>query len=287
MDDSIFVNPRICYFAAAGNYRWAGYPATSSNVLCAGGASLFYDSTNLQVNVWGNTTAPSSINALSGGGTGFSNSTIGESYARPVHQNGLTALAAVTSNRRACPDICSLGDPVTGVLIIFASLDGTKLAQQQIGGTSLASPLLCGLFSHLSQLRINRSEQPLTTRLTDVGSSALAGSVNLQAFVYNNFKQSSAVASAMFYDIVTGSTRLPTDANLGLDNSDKTFAAASGYDIATGLGFPLLPGIMNRMYPIQSEQPAPPVSVGAPNVTGQQNPSLTTPKVVFNFNLTA
>ena len=281
-DDSIFINPRICYFAAANNYRWAGYPATSSNVLCAGGASLFYDPTTLQVNVWGGTNVPSGINASQGGGTGFSHSTGSNFYTRPPYQNGLAALSS-SSDRRACPDMCSLGDPFTGVLLIFTSIDGTKLARQLTGGTSLASPLLCGLFSHLSQRRINGNEVPLSTRLTDIGSNALSGSVNLQEFVYSNFKSSPAVAASMFYDINTGSTTLPTDLNLGPDNSGKTFAAASGYDIATGLGFPLLQGIMNRMYPIQSNQPTTTVN-GSASVIPSINATLTIPKVVFNFN---
>lgn len=282
-DDSIFINPRICYFAAANNYRWAGYPATSSNVLCAGGASLFYDSTTLQVNVWGGTNVPSGVNASQGGGTGFSHSNTGSNfYTRPPYQNGLAALSS-SSDRRACPDMCSLGDPFTGVFLIFTSIDGTKLARQLTGGTSLASPLLCGLFSHLSQRRINGNEMPLTTRLTDIGSNALSGSVNLQEFVYSNFKSSPAVAASMFYDINTGSTTLPTDLNLGPDNSGKTFAAASGHDIATGLGFPLLQGIMNRMYPIQSNQPTTTVN-GSASVIPSINATLTIPKVVFNFN---
>lgn len=284
LDDSIFTNSNICYFAAAGNYRWAGYPATSSNVLCAGGASLFYDSTNMQVNVWGGTNVPSSINAEQGGGTGFSHSILGplNFFQRPAHQNGLAALSS-SSDRRACPDMSSLGAPYPGVLIIFTSIDGSKFAKHITGGTSLASPLLCGLFSHLSQRRINGNEVPMTTRLTNVGSTLLSGSVNFQEFVYSNFKSSTAVASSMFYDIVTGSTTLPTDENLGPDTSGKTFAAVSGHDIATGLGFPLLQGIMNRMYPIQSSQPT--ITVTGPvSVTSSINSNLTIPKVVFNFN---
>jgi hypothetical protein len=119
--------------------------------------------------------------------------------------------------------------------------------------------------------------------LTDIGSNALSGSVNLQEFVYSNFKSSPDVAASMFYDINTGSTTLPTDLNLGPDNSGKTFAAASGYDIATGLGFPLLQGIMNRMYPIQSNQPTTTVN-GSASVIPSINATLTIPKVVFNFN---
>ena len=278
LDDSIFISSRICYFAAANNYRWAGYPATSHNVLCAGGASLYYDST-LRVEVWGGTNVPASVNASQGGGAGFSHSILTGSnfYPRPAHQNGLAALP--NNNRRACPDMCSLGDPVTGVLIIFSSGDGSKLARHLNGGTSLASPLLCGLFSHVSQRRINRNQQPLTTRLADVGTTSLPSSDNLQEFVYSNFKQSSAVASAMFYDIAIGATTLPTDNNLGPDNSGKTFAAESGHDIATGLGFPLLNGIMNRMYPNQTALPGAGISITPSTV-----PGLINPKIVFNFN---
>ena len=287
LDDSIFTNSRICYFAAAGNNRWAGYPATSSNVLCVGGARLLYDSIPMQVNVWGNTNPPSGVNAEQGGGTGFSHTifTTPNFYTRPAHQNGLAALP--DNNLRACPDVCSLGDPYTGLLIIFPNVAGTsitKLATHRNGGTSLASPLLCGLFSHLSQRRINRNEVPLTTRLTNVGSTLLSGSENLQAFLYNSFKSSPAVASSMFYDITNGATTLPTDlTRLGPDNSGKTFAAASGHDIATGLGFPLLEGIMNRMYPIQSNQPITTVT-GPVTMTTSINTNLTIPKVIFNFN---
>jgi hypothetical protein len=199
--------------------------------------------------------------------------------------------ALPNNNLRACPDMCSLGDPYTGLLIIFTNSAGTKFATNRNGGTSLASPLLCGLFSHLSQKRINRNEVPLTTRLTNVGSTLLSGSENLQAFLYNSFKSSPAVASSMFYDIAIGATTLPTDdplspdtsGKLGPDNSGKTFAAASGHDIATGLGFPLLEGIMNRMYPIQSNQPTTTVT-GPVNVTTSINSNLTIPKVIFNFN---
>ena len=280
LDDSIFINPRICYFAAAGNYRWAGYPATSHNVLCAGGASLLYDSTNLQVNVWGNTNTPSSINAEQGGGTGFSHSIVSGSnfYPRPFYQNGLIALP--DNNRRACPDMCSLGDPNTGVLLIFSSSNGDKLAKRINGGTSLASPLLCGLFSHLSQRRINAGVVPLTTRMTDVGSTSLSGSQNLQDFVYINFINSPVVASSMFYDITNGATRLAKELNLGPENSEKTFAAASGHDIATGLGFPLLEGIMNRMFPVQTVNPG----VGVPTINPSTVQGLLTPRAVFNFN---
>jgi len=256
LDNSYFPNSRICYFAAAGNARWAGYPATSYNVLCAGGVSLYHDGSANLVSVWGTPVSPAYVNSLQGGGTGLSHSTGSGTYARPYYQNGLENLPLAASNqadrnflttlnnRRVCPDMCSLGDPGTGVVIIFPNFAGTKVTKEHIGGTSLASPLLCGAFSNWSQKRINNNQLPLTTRLNDVGSSNLSGSVNLQEIIYANYKNGTTVANAMFHDISTGSTTLAVDSWLG-PSSGRTFTAADGYDIVTGMGFPKLTEIVN------------------------------------------
>ena len=251
-DDEIFINPRICYFGAAGNFRWAGYPATSSNVMCVGGASIYYDSndfvssTNPNLTLWVGATNSDATKQSNGGGTGFSHSTFGDAYPRPAYQDGLAALSSYSTDpKRVCPDMCSLADPATGLTVIFTNNDGTKLMKQIVGGTSLASPLLAGLFSHLSQRRINENKLPLTTRMNDVGSTTLSNSVNLQTFLYSNYN---AHASSTFYDIITGTTTLHTDANLGPLNSGITFSASTGYDIATGLGVPKMNGINDIMF---------------------------------------
>ena len=251
-DDEIFINPRICYFGAAGNFRWAGYPATSSNVMCVGGASLYYNSndfmssTNPNLTLWVGATNSDASKQSNGGGTGFSHSTFGGAYPRPAYQDGLAALSSYSTDpKRVCPDMCSLADPATGLTVIFTNNDGTKLMKQIVGGTSLASPLLAGLFSHLSQRRINENKLPLTTRMTDVGSTTLSNSVNLQTFLYSNYNTH---ASSTFYDIITGTTTLHTDADLGPLNSGITFSASTGYDIATGLGVPKMNGINDIMF---------------------------------------
>ena len=251
-DDEIFINPRICYFGAAGNFRWAGYPATSSNVMCVGGATLYYNyddptsSTNPNLTLWVGATNSDASKQSNGGGTGFSHSTFGGAYPRPAYQDGLAALSSYSTDpKRVCPDMCSLADPATGLTVIFTNNDGTKLMKQIVGGTSLASPLLAGLFSHLSQRRINENKLPLTTRMTDVGSTTLSNSVNLQTFLYSNYN---AHASSTFYDIITGTTTLHTDADLGPLNSGITFSASTGYDIATGLGVPKMNGINDIMF---------------------------------------
>ena len=251
-DDEIFINPRICYFGAAGNFRWAGYPATSSNVMCVGGATIYYNSddptssTNPNLTLWVGATNSDPSQQSNGGGTGFSYSTFGGAYPRPAYQDGLAALSSYSADpKRVCPDMCSLADPATGLTVIFTNNDGTKLMKQIVGGTSLASPLLAGLFSHLSQRRINENKLPLTTRMTDVGSTTLSNSVNLQTFLYSNYN---AHASSTFYDIITGTTTLHTDADLGPLNSGITFSASAGYDIATGLGVPKMNGINDVMF---------------------------------------
>jgi hypothetical protein len=252
LDDEIFINPRICYFGAAGNFRWAGYPATSSNVMCVGGATLYYNSddltssTNPNFKLWVGANNSDPSKQSNGGGTGFSHSTFGGGYPRPAYQDGLAALSSYSTDpKRACPDMCSLADPATGLTVIFTNNDGTKLMKQIVGGTSLASPLLAGLFSLLSQRRINENKLPLTTRMTDVGSTTLSNSVNLQTFLYSNY---TAHASSIFYDIIEGTTRLHTDANLGPLNSGITFSASTGYDIATGLGVPRMNGLNDIMF---------------------------------------
>lgn len=292
-DDVFFTNPRICYFGAAGNERLASYPATSSNVMCVGGASLFYNpglaisaaNNNPNVTLW---VGPNG----SGGGTGFSHSNISEAYVRPPHQfTSLTGVSNFNNGRRVCPDICSLADPVTGLTIITANNTGTvKIAKTISGGTSLATPLMCGLFSHLSQRRINEGLVPYTTRLNDIGAPlySLSGSINLQKLIYDSFRNNAI--NTLFHDIPAGgSTLLPTNTNYG-PNSGRIFTTGTGYDIATGLGFARMLAIENALFSSGSGSGSGSVGSGSvgsvgsstiatTNVSGQQRP-----RIVFNIN---
>jgi len=267
-DDQIFINPNICYFSAAGNYRWAGYPATSSNVMCVGGASLYHDvdsainpPANPNVTLWVGTTYQDFESP--GGGCGFSHhyNNDDDAYTRPRYQaNGDKGLEILRTtqyniNRRACPDMCSLADPATGLLILFANNAGTKISKELLGGTSLASPMLCGLFSQLSQRRYNQDMPPLTTRLTIAPNSATITTNNLHDFLYNNFQTEQL--GTMFYDIVSGTTVLHNSTDLG-PNNGATYVTGSGYDIATGLGFPQMQHIMDVMFRTTNPTPTPP-----------------------------
>jgi hypothetical protein len=259
--------------------------------MCVGGASLFYNpglaisaaNNNPNVTLW---VGPNG----SGGGTGFSHSNISEAYVRPPHQfTSLTGVSNFNNGRRVCPDICSLADPVTGLTIITANNTGTvKIAKTISGGTSLATPLMCGLFSHLSQRRINEGLVPYTTRLNDIGAPlySLSGSINLQKLIYDSFRNNAVntAVNPLFHDITVGTTTLPTGTNYG-PNSGQTFTAGTGYDIATGLGFARMLAIENALFSSGSG------SVGSGSVGSVGSSTIATtnvpgqrPRIVFNIN---
>ena len=139
-------------------------------------------------------------------------------------------------------------------MIIYSNIAGTHIKKNVSGGTSLASPLMCGSFSHLSQRRINEGLEPFTTRINNTPN-------NLQKLLYDNFKQNGTFnqSSPLFYDIRSGSTVLPTIAELGPNNNGRTFSAGPGYDIATGLGFANMQNIQTAIF----QTATPPIDSGS------------------------
>jgi len=265
LDGTTFNNPRICYVGGTGDQRYSTYPSTSPNVLSVGGTSLYYDSTATDAVKKG----PYNSVWSAGSGAGFA---IG--YARPEYQNNLAALTTYNPAMRCTPDVCSIADSITGVLIFFT--DGSpnataKIAKQQLGGVSLASPILCGLLSHLVQKAYNENQVPITTIVNSPNS------IPLQHFLYSNY----ASNPAMFYDVVDGTIAVPTMNALGTQNSGMSFSAATGYDIASGLGVPFIQGILNVMFPSQ-----PPIinQPGGATIAGSDNATATAVKVIFNIN---
>ena len=228
---AIFNNRNICYFASTGDVSFSTYPATSPDVLAVGGVSLYYNA--------GASTAPEkgpynsvwNTNGKIASGTGFA-----RNHAKPSYQTNLPAFSAApfNANKRCAPDVASLADPATGVLIFLT--DGTtaadaKLRTTQLGGTSLASPIICGLFSHLVQMRINTDKAALTTIMNH------GASVHLQTLLYGE-------QGALFYDVVDGSVSVPNDNKLYHINAGLTFVASQGHDIPSGMGFPKMNSAM-------------------------------------------
>uniref|UniRef100_A0A6C0M1F6 Peptidase S53 domain-containing protein n=1 Tax=viral metagenome TaxID=1070528 RepID=A0A6C0M1F6_9ZZZZ len=238
---SPFINKNICYFASTGDYSFPTYPATSPDVLAVGGTSMYYEAAKGVYNsVWN--TPPSAS------GTGFA-----RTYAKPSYQNNLPVFASapyntVAYNKRCVPDVSSLADPATGVLIFITdgnpSAADAKIRTKQLAGTSLASPILCGLFSHSVQMRINDDKTALTTIMNN------GTSVHLQTILYGE-----RGSSALFYDVTDGSVSIPVNADSTYYhiNTGLTFVAEVGHDIPSGLGVPKMNNTMiSRIASVQS-----------------------------------
>ena len=256
-NSAIFRNWKICYFASTGDVSFSTYPATSPDVLAVGGVSLYYNPNALTTLEKGPYNSVWNTNGTLASGTGFA-----RNHDKPSYQTNLPAFSEppFNANKRCAPDVASLADPATGVLIFLT--DGTttadaKLRKTQLGGTSLASPIICGLFSHLVQMRINADKAALTT-VVNHGTS-----VNLQTLLYGEQGQQ----GALFYDVTDGSITIPNDSTSYHVNAGLRFVASPGHDIPSGMGFPKMNSAMvervtSILQSIGSDPPDPPPSEG-------------------------
>ncbi|HTB11717.1 MAG TPA: S53 family peptidase [Bryobacteraceae bacterium] len=187
------------------------YPCTSANVLCVGGTHLISTAASFRnvESAWGGSDT-------NGGGGGGCSSQI----TAPSFQSGFSTTDCGTA--RGVPDVSALADPYTGLAIAVGSFAALGLSSTctpticpagtyVIGGTSLASPLTAGVIALVDADRVAHSKAKL-------GS-------NLNALVY---QAASASYRYRFYDVTTGT---------------NGFAAATGWDEATGLGVILGPAL--------------------------------------------
>jgi subtilase family serine protease len=118
--------PGIAVTASAGDSGWQGasYPASSSSVVAVGGTTLSQDSSSRGWNesVWDGT------------GSGCSNL----NSALPA-----AASAGTGCSGRAMNDLAADADPATGLGIYDSDAGGWV----QVGGTSLSSPLIAGMYA--------------------------------------------------------------------------------------------------------------------------------------------
>jgi hypothetical protein len=122
---------------------------------------------------------------------------------QPAYQNGLLIFGVGADGRRATPDVAYDADPYTGVAVLSTYGYGGWL---QVGGTSAGSPQWAALVT-----------------LADQGR-ALAGEPALDGFT-QTLPDLYKLPAGDFHDIVTG---------------DNGYPAGPGYDLATGLGSPVV-----------------------------------------------
>jgi subtilase family serine protease len=193
---------------SSGDSSYPGYPATSPNVIAVGGTALHLTSSGQYSyeTAWGGT----ATNGAGGGGySAFFSSPTAQS------NNGVNV-----GTFRSTPDVALDADPYTGVSVYDSYGPNASAPWQQIGGTSLASPLFAGIITLAQQDRIAANKPLLTTTQLDSTIYAL----------YN-----SPAYSTYFHDITLGNNNYYYFGSL----SYKGVNATTGYDRATGLGSPI------------------------------------------------
>ncbi len=187
----------------SGTYE-SGYPSDSPYVVSVGGTSTY------------STSAPgtySTTTTWSGGGSWCSNI-----VGRPSWQTGAGVTANASCPGRVIPDVSAVADPSTGVRYTASTNLTGGTSSGQVGGTSLAAPVMNGLQA-VTQNFINAQTYPSAT--------PHIGFVAPMLYQLGN----SGHYASYYRDIQCGNTANPTS---GPDGD----AATRGWDAATGWGEP-------------------------------------------------
>lgn len=160
-------------------------------------------------------------------------------YAKPSWQTALTPADTV----RDIPDVsffASNGFSGSAYVICVSAAGacsytaGAEPQGEEVGGTSVASPIMAGIMALVNQKAGASQGNPNTVLYQ------LAGKETYSACSSETVKASST--SCIFNDIDTGSNAMPCDiGSLNCTGSDQygvltEYAASTGYDLATGLG---------------------------------------------------
>ncbi len=184
--DSIFQAPGVTYIASSGDSNHGvSWPSSSPYVIGVGGTSLTHSGgTYESETVW-------YTSKSEGTGGGISTYEPEPSYQVPFQNYG----------SRGVPDLAWDADPNTGVAI-YCTLQGGWV---QVGGTSMGSPEIAGLFAIIQPMR----------------ASSGKGALTFPADVYS--------FTADYHDITTGSN----------GTCGALCNAGPGYDFETGVGTPI------------------------------------------------
>jgi len=189
-------------------------PASDMCVTGVGGTSLVVDS--------GTNVTSEKAWVDSGGGVSIY-------FVRPTWQTGTGVPAGST---RLVPDVSAIADPNTGVYIVVNG------AVQQVGGTSLSSPVWAAFCALINQARAN-------VNLAPVG---LLGPKLYPLTVSSNFR-----------DITSGSNSIGAASN-------GNYVTGAGYDMVTGIGVPVMQTLIPSLVGLQTTPLARTIPPGS-NVT--------------------
>jgi hypothetical protein len=189
LSNSDYTYPGIAVTVSSGDSGYGvQYPASVPSVIAVGGTTLALNSDNTRRNE----------TAWSGAGSGCSVRT------KPSWQVNVVN-DSVCANR-AVADTSAVADPATAVAV-YGPVVSTISGWMQFGGTSVASPLIAGIYG--------------------VNGGNVSPSSYYGATLYNRF------GSSALFDVVSGSN--------GNCNSSSLCTAVIGYDGPTGIGTPIGP----------------------------------------------
>ncbi len=176
-------------FDSGTSTRTVDYPASSPNVVAAGGTTLNVSSNGTYISEqgWGSGTS-SFANGGSGGGISVFES-------QPTYQHGVVTQ---TSTKRAVPDVAFDADPDTGVAV-YDSWDDPTAPWTVIGGTSLAAPSWANIIAVADQ---GRAATGLAT-LTSAQTLSLLYTAPTSDF-HDVTSGNNGYAAGTGYDLVTG-----------------------------------------------------------------------------------
>ena len=230
-------------------YQTVDWPASSPFVTAVGGTSLAVGASNnyLFETGWGTRStalrnggfpgAPGSWLYGSGGG-------VSRIFPEPSYQQGIVPQSVFTAQGhgagRAVPDVSALGDPQTGFLVgqtqtffaTSATAAGARYSEYRIGGTSLSSPIMAGIFALANQARDAAGK-------SDLGfANPLLYSLNGSSAVTDIVDPASTVAAVRVNfnngeDATSGTTVI-----LRTMNQTLSLRTTPGWDDVTGIGTP-------------------------------------------------
>jgi subtilase family serine protease len=218
-------------------------PGSQPYVTGVGGTSLPSATEVSKQSVWNDSTPQGAGGGAGGGG-------VSALWPMPTYQSGAaTSLDVIgadssktscgsTSYCREDPDVSADADPKTGYDVYWSgAAAGYVDGWQPIGGTSAAAPLWAAL-----------------TALANASSDCAGTSIGFANPVLYDVADNDYYGSA-FTDITVGSNDYTNSGYAG-----ELYAAASGYDMATGLGTPLagtlVPDMCALVHPATASAPA-------------------------------
>jgi kumamolisin len=135
--DSVFTGTGVVYFASAGDGPGVIYPSASPNVIGVGGTTIARNQHT------GFFESQATWNWGEYGGTGGGPSSV---EPNPSYQSVIAPITAAygAGGSRAVPDLAAIANPDTGIWVYSSTGCGGWCVY---GGTSVASPLLAGIFN--------------------------------------------------------------------------------------------------------------------------------------------